>query len=662
MIIILSKIMSFLNEHFLRSQTGATHLFIPFLIILLIIVGFVYNKQNSILGTQTPTLGQLLRVDKIPSSSSDYIYTYVMKTDKSGHVYIYWTENAEYPTEDRALFRVSNDFGQTFTSDSIIIPTPPNTQLLSAGSVLKPQMCSDNTGHIYLLREYRPNSWSKDPVKVYINLSSDNGKTWLSRDITLSHWNQASNEIVAQHTTSPQISCDESGYVYVVWSDERDGTSNLFFNYSSDFGKNWLSQEIKINQGINPTSGWTLPQISSDNSGHIYITWQSFRGSKVDIYFSRSEDFGKTWAEPVRVDRAPEGTQLFTPAISSDENGNVYIGWRDRRASISTNQIYLNRSRDFGRSWQANDQRIDNDPSISNSINQLTPMPLLSSNNFGYVFALWEETAYSSLKPHLNYSKDSGVSWQSQDNNIDNHTTSNQSIRESSLSADNLGHVYSTFEFNRDMWLNYSADNGASWLPVSIQLDSQLAQGTEQYGYPYQANPYLVHDDNGHIYVLFGDYHYQGYGKLPAYLYLMPITVQTTFTPLPTPTPSPSPTTSPTSQPSPTSSPTPPPVSCDLPCHGRSHKDPPKTDGTGWVKININANKAVYVPKLPKDPLENDVNHYIYCADIDGWELAVKLESEKFKDLMKNDGGDDDNMYELGSNLRLVNVRRGCEY
>ncbi|OGE26278.1 hypothetical protein A3C26_03755 [Candidatus Daviesbacteria bacterium RIFCSPHIGHO2_02_FULL_39_12] len=98
-------------------------------------------------------------------------------------------------------------------------------------------------------------------------------------------------------------------------------------------------------------------------------------------------------------------------------------------------------------------------------------------------------------------------------------------------------------------------------------------------------------------------------------------------------------------------------------CKGVSNTGTRASDGTGWVGVNLSAQKSVSVPTLPADPTNDAINHYAYCSDGDAWEINAALESDQQKDKKKNDGGDDDTLYEVGSNLKLVSATGGtCAY
>lgn len=99
-----------------------------------------------------------------------------------------------------------------------------------------------------------------------------------------------------------------------------------------------------------------------------------------------------------------------------------------------------------------------------------------------------------------------------------------------------------------------------------------------------------------------------------------------------------------------------------VPCFGDSRTGSRSSDGTGWIKAKL-SQKMYGISTLPVDPVNNDRFHYVYCSDGKDWEINALLESDITSiNKMKNDGGDDDTKYEVGSNLNLINKIPGCKY
>ncbi len=99
------------------------------------------------------------------------------------------------------------------------------------------------------------------------------------------------------------------------------------------------------------------------------------------------------------------------------------------------------------------------------------------------------------------------------------------------------------------------------------------------------------------------------------------------------------------------------------PCEGDSFVGTRVSDGSGWVKTDLSAQKSVSVPTLPIDPINSAAMHYKYCASNDAWEIDTVLESDQQKGKMGADGGNETDKYEVGSNLTLIAASGGsCTY
>lgn len=99
-------------------------------------------------------------------------------------------------------------------------------------------------------------------------------------------------------------------------------------------------------------------------------------------------------------------------------------------------------------------------------------------------------------------------------------------------------------------------------------------------------------------------------------------------------------------------------------CSGDSNPDSAanrNSNGTGWVKVNLSSQKSVSVPTLPVDPINNATYHYSYQTDTpaagqapDRWEIDAVLESTQYTPKMNQDGGNNANSYEVGSDLVII--------
>jgi prepilin-type N-terminal cleavage/methylation domain-containing protein len=68
----------------------------------------------------------------------------------------------------------------------------------------------------------------------------------------------------------------------------------------------------------------------------------------------------------------------------------------------------------------------------------------------------------------------------------------------------------------------------------------------------------------------------------------------------------------------------------------------------GWIYDDFSG----YLEKQPIDPINDGEFFYSYMHSSTGYEINARLES--YTDEMVNDGGDRDDLYEVGNNLNLI--------
>jgi hypothetical protein len=90
---------------------------------------------------------------------------------------------------------------------------------------------------------------------------------------------------------------------------------------------------------------------SPTHPGHLYLTWESWDGSQMDVKFSQSTDGGATWSDEVVVNDNVDGgvqTDQFQPSVAAGPDGAVAIAFYDRRADCPSDTSIL--AEDVGRS------------------------------------------------------------------------------------------------------------------------------------------------------------------------------------------------------------------------------------------------------------------------------------------------------------------------
>jgi len=102
--------------------------------------------------------------------------------------------------------------------------------------------------------------------------------------------------------------------------------------------------------------------LAVDESDRLYLTWvasvydaESRRGFK-GVLFSRSDDGGRSWTEPVRVNDSLQGQRMGPKLAVFGEN--VYVAWLEqpereppRQSAITSRDVYFSMSTDRGATW-----------------------------------------------------------------------------------------------------------------------------------------------------------------------------------------------------------------------------------------------------------------------------------------------------------------------
>jgi hypothetical protein len=157
-------------------------------------------------------------------------YKPTLRSDRSGHLYLLWTDIRE--ARNSFWFTRSLDRGSSWLPNAVRIDRHgPDT------TTHAPTLANDDSGHVYAV-------WweGTDPTKgtIRFNRSDDYGATWLEMEQTLS------NTTGKESPRFPVLTVDEQGVVYVIWSSDRSGNYQLYLNRSTDHGKTWLPEPRKL--------------------------------------------------------------------------------------------------------------------------------------------------------------------------------------------------------------------------------------------------------------------------------------------------------------------------------------------------------------------------------------------------------------------------------
>ncbi len=177
--------------------------------------------------------------------------------------------------------------------------------------------------------------------------------------------------------SSPSIASD-NGNIYVVWQDNRDGGSDIYYSRSNNQGVSFL-RDVRVND--NPIGDGTYqqnPDVTAED-GTIYVAWEDGRAGVGlhEIYFAMSTD-GLAFDQNIKV--SDGGTEERYPSVAIDRvTGNIYVVWASQEKTIK-----LARSIDGGQSFESS-------IFVSGSTLYGRSHPSIDVDSSGKVYVAWSD-------------------------------------------------------------------------------------------------------------------------------------------------------------------------------------------------------------------------------------------------------------------------------
>lgn len=207
------------------------------------------------------------------------------------------------------------------------------------------------------------------PNPIVAAHSDDGGRTW-SQPVQVS---DPARELVV----APTVAIAGDGAVHVAYydlgEDRRDyfglegptfeGTWSLLLATSDDGGRHFDGRSI-VDAGVTPTERVMLiftmppPSLVALPGGGLVAAWADARHGDADVLAARSDDAGRSWRPPVRVndDPARTGAVQELPTLAA-AGGRVELVWLDRRRDPThdvVTDVHHATSTDRGATFAAN--------------------------------------------------------------------------------------------------------------------------------------------------------------------------------------------------------------------------------------------------------------------------------------------------------------------
>jgi hypothetical protein len=274
------------------------------------------------------------------------------------------------------------------------------------------------------------------------------------------------DEGLASSQCAPKILCSDDGILYVTWIDTRDGDYNIYFSRSEDGGRTWLAPNVRISDTPIGTYGGLGPT-TIDESGILFTAWtilNKYRRADKHILFAKSLDRGDTWTPDVQVDDGTRSSKS-SPVVCVGSNGHIYVVWEDYRP-YDDSDIYFARSTDGGETWTDPNIRVNDDPS------SYQHCPSMVIDPWGDLYVTYDcqaDGVYSRI--YLVKSSDGGETWSKPHIQVDDNRPGDHYLPE--LAVDQGGTIYASWSWRGGDHILFakSSDGGEFWSRPSIRID-----------------------------------------------------------------------------------------------------------------------------------------------------------------------------------------------
>jgi hypothetical protein len=216
--------------------------------------------------------------------------------------------------------------------------------------------------------------------QVYYKRSVDSGATW-SGDTMLSNGAGLKGE--------PAVAAS-GGYVHAVWED--GGNTAICYRRSTDAGVTWLAETLLVSASF----GCRNPSVAAQDS-FVHIAWADDSAGR-ELYYRRSTDYGATWSDKLRL--TDDIQESWHPSLALHDSF-VHLAWRDWRDHSF--EIYYKRSTNYGATW-GSDARLSGD--VANGSYD----PCLAADS-GFVHVVWWDTRTTPFEIYCRRSIDDGATW-----------------------------------------------------------------------------------------------------------------------------------------------------------------------------------------------------------------------------------------------------------
>jgi hypothetical protein len=401
--------------------------------------------------------------------------SWLTKVSSSGaNVYAVWEDYRWAGGGSDVYFNNSTDYGATWQTEQNI-----DGYLPSVSST--PEIAS--TGNYVYIVWTDSRSGMND---IYFNRSTNGGASW-SGAIRIDNGDSPG----ADHSVSPRVTCTGS-LVYCMWLDDRAG-GGVYFNRSTDYGATWQNPSARVDAGSSTVRSFGRLSSLRCAGTNVYACWTDDRTGTSEVYFNRSTNSGISWTGSVQA--CDGGANCAVPTLEVAGN-YVYLAWHDdRMAGSYLYDVFFDYSSDFGATWHS-----DIGPLDPGGIAMMSDGVVIKADG-SKVYATWRDDRNGTGDIYFNRSTDNGVTWLGEAHLNLGTSPFQLQLNLPIMSAGNgwVNVIWPDPRCiymgsgQQDIFANCSSDYGATWLSGPDEADVFCVRSTDG-GITWQA-PVTVSDN-----------------------------------------------------------------------------------------------------------------------------------------------------------------------
>lgn len=250
--------------------------------------------------------------------------------------------------------------------------------------------------------------------------------------------------------------------VHVAWVDFRNGSTNyeVYYKCSNDGGNNWTPDTRLSN-----TPGYSYHPGLAAYGSILHLIYYDYRDNWWEICYRRSADGGFNWEPEIWLTLDPNGS--FAPSVCASGQ-LIHVTWHDNRDG--NNEIYYKRSIDNGINWE---------PEIRLTNNESSSWKSCVGVSGSEVYVVWSDNRNGNYEVFFKRSTDDGLSWGTDTRLTDNSGES--TFPNLAISGSCLFVVWrDDSDGNQEIYYKNSIDGGLNWGP-DIRLTDDPAESNMAY-------------------------------------------------------------------------------------------------------------------------------------------------------------------------------------